>query len=389
MRKTLLNGLRIPADIREEYWQASLRKNNVSLLVICVIIFGVELYNIARVLFWSPSGLNTRNNRIYFGMYCVLLALAAVWMLLRRILGAAPPRVQWGAQYSMVLLLLLWHICLNAYDLMADPGGDTTVYTTAILALGILIQMPAIFSLLCIGLGYGSFFLAAAPAVGSGTMLNLAITSIVALGVSLTGSYHEVNDLRQRRELKRMNVQLQELAQRDPLTKLLNREALGYWAEQCLQQSVRAGAVALFIIDIDDFKTINDTYGHPYGDYVLKEAALKMQTVFHDAEKLGRIGGDEFAVVLSGCMDEDRAKVLGERLIREITDIRWHDRRVEVCCSVGICWSSQPDLTYDQLYREADQALYEAKSQGKGCCCVRELSQRMNRKAACTEAGKG
>lgn len=371
MTKGLLNHLNIPADIRAEYWQGSLRKNNFSLLVICVIIFGSELYNIARVLFWSASGLSTRNNRIYFGMYCALLVLAVLWVLLRRILDAAPQRIQWGTQYGMILLLFLWNICLNTYDLITDPGSGTTVYTTAVLALGVFIQMPAIFSLACIGTGYGLFFLASAPMMAGGAMVNLTITSIVALGVSFTNSYHEVNDLQQRRALRRMNLQLQELAQKDPLTKLLNREALGHCAEQCLEQTTKAGAVTLFIIDMDDFKAINDTYGHPCGDYVLKEAALKMQIVFCCAEQLGRIGGDEFAVVSSGCISESGAAELGEQLIREISGIRWHDQLVGSCCSVGICWSCQPGLTYDQLYREADQALYEAKSQGKGRCRVR------------------
>lgn len=375
--------------MREEYWQDALRKNNVSLRVICVIIFGVELYNIARVLFWSPSGLSTRNNRIYFGMYCALLALAALWTLLRRILGTASRRVQWGAQYSMILLLFLWHIGLNAYDLMADPGGDAMVYITAVLALGIFIQMPAVFSLVCIGLGYGLFVLASSAMMSGGAMVNLTITSIVALSVSLTNSHHEVNDLRQRRELRRMNAQLQELVRRDPLTELLNKRALELWAGQCLEHAAKAAAVTLFIIDMDDFKAINDTYGHPCGDYVLKEAALKMQTVFRGAEKLGRIGGDEFAVVLSGRMDESSARALGERLIREISGIRWQNRLVGACCSVGVCWSGRTGLTYDRLYREADQALYKAKSQGKGRCCVRELSEQKAWKAACAEMGGG
>lgn len=375
MRKRLLNYLRVPADMREEYWQDALRKNNISLLVICVIIFVVELYNIARVLFWSPSGLSTRNNRIYFGMYCALLAIGALWTLLRPMLGTASRRVQWGAQYGMILLLFLWHIGLNAYDLAADPGGDAMIYTTAVLGLGIFIQMPAVFSLVLFGLGYGLFFLASVSVISGGTMLNLTITSIVALSVSLTNSHHKVNDLQQHRELRRMNAQLQDMVRKDPLTELLNKRALELWARQCLEHTAKAAAVTLFIIDMDDFKAINDTYGHPCGDYVLKEAALRMQDVFHDAEKLGRIGGDEFAVVLSGHMDESRAKALGELLIREISNIRWQNRLVGACCSVGVCWSGRPGLTYDQIYREADQALYEAKSQGKGRCLVREFSE--------------
>lgn len=152
--------------------------------------------------------------------------------------------------------------------------------------------------------------------------------------------------------------------------------------------SIGTVAVAMFIIDIDNFKTVNGTYGHPYGDHVLKETALKMQDAFHGAGKLGRIGGDEFAVILSGRMDGERAAMLGERLIRETGGIGRHDRGIGTRCSIGICWSGRYDLTYGQLYREADKALYEAKSKGKGRCCVREFSGQTGRKAVRAEIGE-
>ena len=82
MRQAVWQFLRIPPEIREEFWQNSLQKNRLSLLVICIMIFGMELYNMARVLFLSSSGLGTLNNRIYFGMYCSLLLAAALSLAL-------------------------------------------------------------------------------------------------------------------------------------------------------------------------------------------------------------------------------------------------------------------------------------------------------------------
>lgn len=83
--------------IRQERLQEMVRKNNISMLLICAIIFAVELYNIWWVLFWSSSGLGTRNNRIYFTMYCVLIAVAALWLVLRQLLRQASARRQWVA----------------------------------------------------------------------------------------------------------------------------------------------------------------------------------------------------------------------------------------------------------------------------------------------------
>ena len=373
MYQKLRNYLRIPGEIQGEYWREALKKNSLSLGVVCVIIFGVELYNIARVLFLSSSGLSTRNNRIYFGFYCVLLLLAALWMVLRPVLNRAPWRVQWGVQYSMVTLLILWHISLNVYDLQTQPDGDVTVYVTAILALGVFIRMPAVFSLPCIGVGYGLFLVASAPNLSGGCIVNLTITTIVALGISFTNSHHTVNDLTQHKELQEMNARLQELAYLDPLTGLLNTGALKSWADRYLENAAVMGGVTLFIIDMDNFKQINDTYGHPCGDEVLKETALGMRRVFQETGRLGRIGGDEFAVALSGPMDEASAKTLGERLLQAVSEIRLEDNLIGVNCSVGVCWSTQSGLSYTQIYREADQALYQAKREGKGRCCVRRI----------------
>lgn len=373
MYKKLRNYLGIPGEIQRDYWREVLKKNDLALRVICVIIFGVELYNIVRVLFLSSSGLSTRNNRIYFGFYSVLLLLAALWMVLRPVRHRASWRVQWGVQYSMIVLLILWHISLNVYDLQTQPDGDVTVYVTAILALGVFVRMPAVFSLPCIGVGYGLFLFASMPNLSSGCMVNLTITTIVALGISFTNSHHTVNDLTQHKELQEMNARLQELAYLDPLTGLLNTGALKLWADQCLENAAETGGVTLFIIDMDNFKQINDTYGHPCGDEVLKETALRMRHVFQENGRLGRIGGDEFAAALPKAMDEAGAKMLGERLIQAVSEIRLEDNLIGVNCSVGACWSTQPGLRYVQIYREADQALYQAKREGKGRCCVRRI----------------
>ena len=89
LRKKIRGFFAIPEEIRADFWQETLRKNSLSLWVICIIIFVTETYNVLRVLLWSRSGLGTLNNRIYFGMYCALLAAAALYLLLQRLLRGA------------------------------------------------------------------------------------------------------------------------------------------------------------------------------------------------------------------------------------------------------------------------------------------------------------
>ena len=86
MGKHIRDFLRIPPEIRPQFWQDSIPKDRLSLLVICIMIFGMEMYNMARVLLWSDSKLGTLNNRIYFGMYCALWLAAALHLVLRHLL---------------------------------------------------------------------------------------------------------------------------------------------------------------------------------------------------------------------------------------------------------------------------------------------------------------
>ena len=374
MGKHIRDFLRIPPEIRPEFWQDSIRKDRLSLLVICIMIFGMEMYNMARVLLWSDSKLGTLNNRIYFGMYCALWLAAALYLLLQWGLRRAPVRAQWALQYAMALFALLWHMCINAYDLYRDPASETTIFITAVLGLAVFIQMPSGYSFFTYGAAYGLFMALAGHRLPSGDQLNLTFTSIVALAVSLTNCRHAVVTLSQRKEIGLMNQRLQALVQTDPLTGLLNKTAFQRSVELHLNQAGQGAETALMILDLDDFKSINGRHGHPCGDYVLKETALKLQALFPEAVGVGRIGGDEFAVALAGASPR-QIEAAAQQVVRDITCIRWRGQDVGACCSLGVCFSSRPGAIYDALYGQADQALYQAKAEGKGRCLLRELDR--------------
>ena len=373
MGKRIRQFFVIPPEIRPDFWQESLRKNRVSLLVICIMIFGMESYNIARVLLWSQSGLGTLNNRIYFGMYCALLLSAALYLLLRHLFRNASVRAQRAVQMGTVLFMLLWHVCLNAYDLMKDPGGGTTVYITAILGMAVFIQTSHLCNFVLYGAAYTLFMALAAPVLNSGDRLNLTITSIVALAVALTCCHHAAEGIAQRREIGLMNRRLQALVEKDPMTALLNKPALQSCAEQYIAQASPQNPVTLLIVDLDDFKRVNDRYGHLCGDYVIKETALELREVFVNAAGIGRIGGDEFAVVLCSTSPESLEQS-SRKLIESVSAICWHGQRVEASCSIGACRTERPDIDYDRLYEEADKALYRVKQKGKGSSCFSRVT---------------
>ena len=158
------------------------------------------------------------------------------------------------------------------------------------------------------------------------------------------------------------------MATYDALTGLLNRHRMGKLVESTLsafQQQKRACAIML--IDLDRFKQVNDTLGHPAGDQLLKQVAERLIKVVGDREKIGRLGGDEFQIILQ---DEDDRGALGEiadRIIRSISNPYQIDgSRCIIGASVGIAVSPFDGRSSEELIRNADLALYAAKGGGRG-----------------------
>jgi diguanylate cyclase (GGDEF)-like protein len=120
-------------------------------------------------------------------------------------------------------------------------------------------------------------------------------------------------------------------------------------------------------VDLDNFKKINDTYGHLAGDHVLRESAHRLQNNVRAYDAIGRYGGEEFLVVLPGC-DESGGAAQAERLRDAIgsSPIATSAGEITVTCSVGLAWSprAEPDAS-KELLRSADEALYGAKRTGR------------------------
>ena len=369
--------LKVPDYIRQEFLQESVRKNNFSLKIICGIIFATELFNIARVLFWSRSGLTTRNNQIYFSMYCILILFGVLWLVVRRPLQRAPAGLQWVVQSVTTSLILLWHMVLNTYDLYRDPAAETTVLTTALLGLSLLIQLPPFYNVAQSAASYLLFRIMMAPLMDAGDRLNLTITFLVGLAVSLAHAHHTCITLKQQKQIVEINTKLQELVQLDPLTGLLNKTAVECWAEQMLQEAEhteKSKGLTLFLMDLGEFKSINDRYGHPCGDHVLTETAEAMRRAFPHAAALGRVGGDEFAILYDHSLSEAQATDLSHGLLEQLEKIQWENQPLKVRCSIGVCICSKAPCCYQNLYTEADRMLYHAKKNGKCRCCIQQLS---------------
>ena len=156
------------------------------------------------------------------------------------------------------------------------------------------------------------------------------------------------------------------LAQRDALTKLWNRAAFLHLLEQHLATIAGTrNSLALIAIDLDRFKDINDTLGHPAGDVVLKEAADRIASAVRPGDEISRIGGDEFLIMLAD-VDPSEADATARRILAEFSNPFTIKMTHNVCgASIGYAIAPTDGSTLDALLRNADLALYEAKKRGR------------------------
>jgi diguanylate cyclase (GGDEF)-like protein len=177
---------------------------------------------------------------------------------------------------------------------------------------------------------------------------------------------------RAREKLELRTAELQFLALHDPLTMLPNRALIIDRIEQMLARCRRTDLpCAVMFLDLDDFKDINDTLGHAVGDQVLTAVASRLTAALRDGDTVGRLGGDEFILLVEDTALSAGTEVVAERILEVLRppfDISGHRLPIVVRASIGVAAGEQ--LTPDELLRHADVALYRAKAAGKGCISV-------------------
>lgn len=176
-------------------------------------------------------------------------------------------------------------------------------------------------------------------------------------------------------ELLQSKKKLEELATKDSLTKLWNRAAIIQHLEEEIHRCSRENKpIGSFLVDIDHFKNINDTYGHQVGDEVLVEVSSRLRKCIRRYDKLGRYGGDELLVVLSQC-DSSELKSIAERLCWVVYEkkINTEIGPLEVSLSVGgVSSEGQPVGSAEDLIKASDHALYQAKRKGRNCVVIKK-----------------
>jgi len=255
---------------------------------------------------------------------------------------------------------------LIAWATLAAGVFVLNVRTGADLRLGILYVVPVLLAASYDGLGWGIAFALATALLRFGvgidqmpldTSLQVRILNeaayLTVVGVAIAGLS----------QLRRTQSQLRLLATHDPLTTVLNARAFASQLAQELGRNRRYGRpLALIYLDLDDFKKVNDAHGHATGDAVLRLVADAMRSAVRQADVVGRLGGDEFGVL----MPETEGTLAHAVATRLAGGIRTVFRGTpSVTASIGVVAVSGTEAGSDELLRKADHAMYEAKRAGK------------------------
>jgi diguanylate cyclase (GGDEF)-like protein len=174
-------------------------------------------------------------------------------------------------------------------------------------------------------------------------------------------------------ELRRAEERISYAAHHDALTDLANRTQFGVQLDRALKRLGRGEHFAVLYLDLDNFKFINDTFGHLSGDELLKAVAGRLQNCVRKLDTLARLGGDEFGIIQTAVEQPSDVAYLAVRIqeaLREPYDIA--DHRIIVDASIGIAMSPDNGVESEQLLKSADLAMYQAKANGRGTFCFFE-----------------
>jgi diguanylate cyclase (GGDEF)-like protein len=182
---------------------------------------------------------------------------------------------------------------------------------------------------------------------------------------------------------QKSEAKVEYLAHHDPLTGLANRVLLGEQLDQALAHMRRTrDSLAVLFLDLDGFKSVNDTLGHTIGDALLKAVAERLRESVRDTDKVARLGGDEFAILQVSEQQPNNAASLAQRLIDVLsTPFSIDGHQVVVGASIGVAVALEKAADAEQLLKSADLAMYRAKADGRGRFCFFEPEMDANAQA--------
>ncbi|QRY82212.1 GGDEF domain-containing protein [Pseudomonas sp. PDNC002] len=396
MSRTLQQRLHHAIAINDTLAQPIARENLRRLTFSAALAVPFDLIHI--VVFWlNLQGSSPEHDGWRMDIIRVHATMALLFSLLGILAWLASPSRRDAPLWYMQLLTVLGASLVLGFG-VAITGADQQVtssitpFLMASVATALIILLRPRLAVILYILALAAFelvmtFTQANPQLRlSNQMGGLTICGIGVI-LSLILWHGHVRNLRQRKflrqqrlELEEKNRQLEYLAGHDPLTGLFNRRQFDQLVDMELSRAARQPApISLLMVDLDHFKFINDRYGHPLGDEVIRHTASLLRNHTRNGDSVARLGGEEFLLLLPDT-SQPQARLIAEKVRRllEETPLPMKDGLLYLTASFGIaCLDSGVPGTYACLYAAADKALYRAKASGRNRVEVIEVGTEM------------
>ena len=383
LAETIKNTLFINGPVDPEIARVNLQRCNFMFFIVIpmhilhIVIFGAALAGEG----YSPDSVITRWRITIITIHAVMTLLTMVFGLLLYYIKIKHKENETIGKMLPLLLAFLYMV-FGAAVCVADQLVTSSInpYIIASLAIALAFIMHPYYAIFFYSLVFMLFYFALPLTQQNSELITSIIVnsfsaSAIGLGLALiTWRTNSVNLAQkrlieeQKEELEKKNILLKKMARTDMLTGLYNRMRFTEFVEQEIARARRTGEEScLVMLDLDHFKSVNDIFGHPNGDTILKWIAGVMKSQLRDTDILARFGGEEFTILLPGTSVEGAYNVAEKvRLAIEHCTFPGQMEKLKLTASFGITsLTADANATFDSVYREADKALYRAKDKGR------------------------
>lgn len=347
--------------------------------IILLIVIGIQIYNLLFTLAYTGWKIHTQSSRVYIFFYAILLAVSAAglagWPYFKKIMPQKAGLII-RLQVWYCVIMLAWALGITLYDQRVSENIST--YLISALSISMLSYLTP--RQACMMYGSAQLimyiclpFYQPEGTSNYGSYVNASIMIIMVVFICFYRYYNERRLYEDRQKIMEQNRLLNEKANTDPLTGLQNRGFLDGKMEELYRECMAKGEVlAVMMIDVDDFKRYNDTFGHQAGDKCLQMTAQELKRfIINEEEHLIRYGGEEFMYV-GAVRDEGKAFAMAQemRAAIEAMDIPFKSDEISaVTVSIGIYaaipGSCEKEEEWFSYITKADDSLYQAKRTGK------------------------
>ncbi len=371
IKKRIIKEFHDNNDVLGECAQINTRR----LFYLIIIAIPVRIVDILLFIFnesYDPQINKTWSQGIILSHFVLLIIMIGFFFITHRLKNRKEPNAtMFILQYIVVVVIMASGIAIVTFDQLVTT--NITPFLLICTINGFVFIIRPLYSFIIYLSSYVAYYcLIALTITDQQILLSNRVNGITAVGMGfflsfILWSYNQTNIL-QKRRIETQQKQLEQMAYYDPLTDLPNRRLLEKLIKQELYSVHCYGhETVIIILDIDDFKKINDTYGHPVGDNVLRQMAAFLKNNVRQSDTVSRFGGEEFIILMPNTSIEE-AYNLAERLRKLIMEKTFTVGMItlQITSSFGV--SSIRDInsqTLEDYYTLADKALYLAKQGGK------------------------